>query len=90
MTSAAQRSSIHPQHLKHLPHSTKLHRHLIALAFAQQGPAQRGFAADDLNELAAAEQLHAAAIGAKKEVLPLVLDINQADQRAQLDALAAS
>jgi hypothetical protein len=47
--------SIHPQHLKLLPGGRDLYRHLITLAFAQHGPAQRGFAADDLNGQSAAE-----------------------------------
>ena len=42
---------INPQHLKLLPGWSDLYRDLIALAFTQYGPAQRGFAADDLNEL---------------------------------------
>jgi hypothetical protein len=41
---------INPQHLKLLSGWRELYRHLIALAFSQHGPAQRGFAADDLNE----------------------------------------
>jgi hypothetical protein len=65
-----------------------LYRHLITLAFAQHGPAQRGLAADDLNELGAADQLHAAPIRAQKELLLLVVGIDQADQRAELDAFA--
>ncbi len=55
---------MNPQHLKLLSDWRDLYRHLIALAFAQQGPAQRGFAADDLN---AADQLHAAPIRPEKE-----------------------
>ena len=41
--------SMNPQHLKLLSGQSDLYRHLITLAFAQHGPAQRGFAADDLN-----------------------------------------
>ena len=75
---------MNPQYLKLLSDWSDLYRHLITLAFAQHGPAQRGFAADDLNELSAADQLHAAAIRAEKEVLLLVVGIDQADQRAEL------
>ena len=74
-----------PQHLKLLSDWSDLYRHLITLAFAQHGLAQRGFAADDLNELCAADQLHAAAFRAEKEVLLLVAGIDQADQRAELN-----
>ena len=63
---------MNPQHLKLLSDWSDLYRHLITLAFAQHGPAQRGFAADDLNELNAADQLHAAPIRAEKELLLLV------------------
>jgi hypothetical protein len=55
---------MNPQHLKLLSDWSDLYRHLITLAFTQHGPAQRGFAADDLNELSAADQLHAASIRA--------------------------
>jgi hypothetical protein len=72
-------SSTNPQHLKLLSHWGGLYRHLITLAFTQHGPAHRGFAADDLNELSAADQLHAAPIRAKKELLLLVVGIDQAD-----------
>ena len=75
---------INPQHLKLLPCWSDLYRHLIALAFTQHGSAQRGFAADDLNELRAACQLHAATTRAKKELLLLVIGIDQADQCAEL------
>ena len=75
---------MNPQHLKLLSDWSDLYRHLITLAFAQHGPAQRGFAADDLDELSAADQLHAAPIRAEKEVLLLVVGIDQADQRAEL------
>src|SRR3954453_1443119 len=75
---------MNPQHLKLLSDGSDLDRHFIPLAFAQHGPAQRGFAADDLNELSAADQLHAATIRAEKEVLLLVVGIDQADQRAEL------
>ena len=47
-----------------------------------------GFAADDLNGLIAADQLHAAAIRAEKELVLLVVGIDQADQRAELYAFA--
>jgi hypothetical protein len=80
--------SMNPKHLKLLSDGRTLYRHLVTLAFAQHGPAQRRCAADDLNELCATEQLHAAPIGAKKEVLLLVIGIDQADQRAELYALA--
>jgi hypothetical protein len=80
--------SINPQHLKLLSDWSDLYRHLITLAFAQHGPAQRGFAADDLNELSAADQLHAAPIRAEKELSLLVVGIDQADQRAELYAFA--
>jgi hypothetical protein len=43
------------QHLKLLSDRSCLYRHLITLAFTQYGTAQRGFAADDLNELSAAD-----------------------------------
>jgi hypothetical protein len=59
-------------------------RHLVTLAFAQHGPAQRRFAADDLNELAAADQLHAATIRAKKKLMLRVVGIDKADQIAEL------
>ena len=81
---------MHPQHLKLLSDWSDLYRHLITLAFTQHGPAQRGFAADDLNDLSAADQLHAAPIRAKKELLLLVVGIDQADQRAELYTFAAS
>jgi lysozyme family protein len=48
-------SSMNPQHLKLLSDWSDLYRHLVTLAFTQHGPAQRGFAADDLNELSAAD-----------------------------------
>jgi hypothetical protein len=79
---------MNPQHLKLLSDWSDLYRHLITLAFTQHGPAQRGFAADDLNELGAADQLHAATIRAKKELLLLVGGINQADKRAELYTFA--
>ncbi len=72
------------QHLKLLSDWSDLYGHLITLAFAQHGPAQRGFAADDLNELSAADQLHAAPIRAEKEVLLPVVGIDQAHQSAEL------
>jgi hypothetical protein len=77
---------MNPQYLKPLSDWADLHRHLITLAFAQHGPAQRRFAADDLNELNAADQLHAAPIRAEKEVLLLVVGIDQGDQCAELYA----
>jgi Transposase IS66 family len=76
------------QHLKLLSVCSDLYRHRITLAFAQHGPAQRGSAADDLNQLGAASQLHAAPIRAEKELLLLVVGIDQADQRAELYAFA--
>jgi hypothetical protein len=80
--------SMNPQHFKLLSDCSDLHRHLITLAFAQHGPAQRRFDADDLNKLSAADQLHAAPIRAQKELLLLVGGIDQADQRAELYAFA--
>jgi hypothetical protein len=79
---------MNPQHLKPLSDWSALYRHLITLAFTQHGPAQRGFAADNLNELSAADQLHAAPIRAEKELLLLVVGIDQADQRAELYTFA--
>ena len=67
---------MNPQHLKLLSDWSDLHPHLITLAFTQHGPAQRGFAGDDLHELSAADQLHAAAIRPEKELLLLVVGIN--------------
>lgn len=75
---------MNPQHLKLLSDWSGPYRHLITLSFTQHGPAQRGFAADDLNELSAADQLHAAPIRAEKELLLLVVGIDQADERAEL------
>ena len=75
---------MNPHHLKMLSDCGDLYRHLLTLAFAQHGPAQRGLAADDLNELSAADQLNATPIRANKEVLLLVVGIDQADQRAEL------
>ena len=75
---------MNPQNLKLLSDCSDLYRHLLTLALAQHGPAQRGFLADDLNELSATEQLHAAPILAEKEALLLVVGIDQADQRAEL------
>ncbi len=46
--------SMNPQHLELLSDWGDLYRHFITFAFTQHGPAQRGFAADDLNELRAA------------------------------------
>jgi hypothetical protein len=79
---------MNPQHLKLLSDWSDLYRHLITLAFTQHGPAQRGFAADDLNELSAADQLHAPSIRAEKELMLLVVGIDQADQRAELYTFA--
>ena len=79
---------MNPQHLKLLSDCSDLYRHLITLAFTQHGPTQRGFAADDLNELSVADQLHAAPIRAEKELLLLVVGIDQADQRAKLYTFA--
>ncbi len=75
---------MNPPHLKLLWDWSDLYRHLITLALAQHGPAQRGFAADDLNEHSAADQLHAAPVRAEKEVLLVIVGIDQADQRAEL------
>jgi hypothetical protein len=77
-----------PQHLKLLSDLSDLYRHLVTLAFTQHGPAQGGIAADDLNELSAADQRHAASIRAEKELLLLVAGIDQADQRAELYTFA--
>lgn len=79
---------MNPQHLKLLSDQCDLYRHLITLAFTQHGHAQRGFAADDLNELSAADQLHAAPTRAEEDLLLLVVGIDQADQRAELYPLA--
>jgi hypothetical protein len=79
---------LNPQHLKLLSAWSDLYRHLITLAFTQHGPAQRGFAADDLNELSASDQHHAAPIRPEKELLLLVVGIDQADQRAELYTFA--
>jgi hypothetical protein len=76
------------QHLKLLSDWSDLYRHLITLEFAQHGPSQRGFAADDLNKLSAADQRHAAPIRAEKKLLLLVGGIDQADQRAELYTFA--
>lgn len=75
---------MNPQNLELLSDWSDLYGHLVTLAFAQQGPGQGCFAADDLNELRAADQLHAAPIRAEKEVLLPVAGIHQADQRAEL------
>ena len=79
---------MNPQHLELLSDWSDLYRHLVTLAFTQHGPAQRGFAADDLNELSTADQRHAAPIRAEKELLLLVGGIDQADQRAELYTFA--
>ena len=79
---------MNPQHLKLLSDWSDLYRHLITLVFTQHGPAQRGFAADDLNELSPAEQPHAAPIRAEKELMLLGVGIDQADQRAELYTFA--
>jgi hypothetical protein len=82
------RSSVNPQHLEFLSDWRDLYRHLIAFAFAQHGPAQRGVAADDLNWLTVAGQLHAAALRAEKKLLLLAVGIEQADQGAELYTFA--
>ena len=79
---------MNPQHRKLLSVWSDLYRHLIALALAQHRPAQRGFDADDLNELSAADQLHAAAIRAEKKLLLRVGGIDQADESAEFYAFA--
>jgi len=79
---------VDPQHLPLLSERTDLYRHGITVAFAQQGPAQRGIAADDLNELSATGQRHAAPTRAEKEQLLLVVGTDQADQRTELYAFA--
>jgi hypothetical protein len=60
---------MNPQHLKPQSVEGDLYRHLINLTFTQQGPAQWGIAAGDLNKLRAAAQLHTAAIRAENELL---------------------
>lgn len=65
--------SIKLHHLKPLLYLRNLHRHLIPLELAQHGLAQWGFDADDLHDLIAADQLHAAANRPKKEVLLLAV-----------------
>src|SRR3954466_13274082 len=80
--------SMNAQHLELLPDWSDLHGHLVTLAFAQHRSAQRGVGAYDLNELSTADQLHAAAIRAEKERQLLVVGIDQADQRAELYAVA--
>jgi hypothetical protein len=45
---------MNPKHFKLLLGCGDLYRHLIPFAFTQHGLAQRGFAADDLNDLSAA------------------------------------
>ena len=74
--------SLNPQHLELLSAWSDVNRHLVTFAFAQHGPAQRRFAAEDLHELRTADQLHAAAIRAEKELLLPALGIDQANQRA--------
>ena len=64
-----------------------LYRDLITLAFTQNGLAQRCFAADDLNEVSPAHQLHAASFRAEKKLQLLIVCINQANQRTDLYAL---
>ncbi|MNW13963.1 hypothetical protein D3C71_2120550 [compost metagenome] len=73
---------MNPQHLELQSARGDLYRDLITLALAQHGPAQGGSAADDLHEVSAAAQLHAAALRAEKDLLQLVVAIHQADQRA--------
>jgi hypothetical protein len=73
---------LNPQHLELLSGRSDLYPHRITLAFTQHGPAQRGFTADDLNGLSAADQLHAASIRPEKELLLLVVGIDQADQNS--------
>jgi hypothetical protein len=79
---------MNPQHLKLLSDWSDLYRHLITFASTQHGSAQRGFAADDLNELSAAAQLHAAPVRTDKELLLPVVRIDQADERAELYSFA--
>jgi len=79
---------MNPQHLKPLSDWSDLYRDLITLALTQYRPAQRSFAADDLDELSAADQLHAAPVRAEKEQLLLVVGTDQADQRAELYTFA--
>jgi hypothetical protein len=62
-----------PQHLKLLSDWSVPDRHLITLAFAQHGPAERSLAADDLHGLRAADQLHAAPTRTEKELLLLAV-----------------
>jgi hypothetical protein len=59
-----------------LPDWSDLYPNFITLTFTQHRPAQRGFATDDLNELSAVDQLHAAPIRPEKELLLLVIGID--------------
>ena len=52
------RGLMNPQHLELLSDRSDLYRHLIAFTLTQHSPAQGGFAADDLDESSAVEQLH--------------------------------
>ncbi len=62
---------MNPQHLKLLPDGSALYRHLTTLAFTQHGPAQRGFAADDLNELIAELDALTGVLGSRAELAPM-------------------
>lgn len=67
------RGLMNPQHLELLSEWSELYRHLIAFTLTQHSPAQGGFAADDLDEFSAVEQLHVPPIRAEKDLLLLVV-----------------
>ena len=60
---------MNPQHLKLLSERSDLYRHLITFKLTQHSPAQGSFAADDLDEFRAVEQLHVPPIRAEKDLL---------------------
>ncbi len=64
---------MNPQHLELLSDRSDLYRHLITFTLTQHSPAQGGFAADDLDDLRAVEQLHVPPIRAQKDLLLLVV-----------------
>ena len=67
------RGLMNPQHLKLLSKRSDLYRHLITFTLTQHSPAQGGFAADDLDEFSAVEQLHVPPIRTEKDLLLLVV-----------------
>ena len=67
------RGLLNPQHLEPLSDRSELYRHLITFALTQHSPAQGGFAADDLDEFSAVEQLHVPPIRAEKDLLLLAV-----------------